>query len=52
MGIRGNVRRTILAYANEHRNWRVYEALAQVLIPRARRLYAEDTIGLDIDEIV
>ena len=52
MGIRGNVTRTNLAYANEHRNWRVYEALAQVLIGKARRFYAEDTIGLDIDEIV
>ncbi len=52
MGIRGNVTRTNLAYANEHRNWRVYGAFAQVLIAKARRLYAEDTIGLDIEEIV
>lgn len=52
MGIRGNVTRTNLAYANEHRDWRVYEALAQILIRRARRLYNEDTNGLDIDEMV
>ena len=32
MGIRGNVTRTNLAYANEHRDWRVYAELAQVLI--------------------
>ncbi|TVP76853.1 MAG: DUF4372 domain-containing protein, partial [Puniceicoccaceae bacterium] len=30
MGIRGNITRTNLAYANEHRDWRVYEALAQI----------------------
>jgi hypothetical protein len=52
MGIRGNVTRTNLAYANEHRDWRVYEALAQVLIRKARRLYREDSNGLDIDEMV
>ena len=52
MGIRGNVTRTNLAYANEHRNWRLYEALAQVLIAKARRLYAQDAIGLDVDEMV
>src|SRR5690554_5623225 len=32
MGIRGSITRTNLAYANEWRDWRVYEALAQVLI--------------------
>jgi hypothetical protein len=52
MGIRGNVTRTNLAYANEHRDWRVYEALAPVLIRKARRLYREDSNGLDIDEMV
>ena len=52
MGFRGNSTRTNLAYANEHRNWQIYADLAQVLIRRARRLYAEDTHGLDIDEMV
>lgn len=52
MGFRGNVTRTNLAYANEHRNWRIYGDLAQVLIRRARKLYAKDTHGLDIDEMV
>lgn len=52
MGIRGNVTRTNLAYANENRSWKVYADLAQVLIRKARRLYADDTSELDIDEIV
>jgi len=52
MGFRGRVTRTNLAYANEHRNWRVHADLAQVLIRRARRLFSEDSHGLDIREIV
>jgi hypothetical protein len=52
MGIKGNVTRTNLAYANEHRDWRIYEALAQVLIRKARRLYVGDSTGLDLDEMV
>lgn len=52
MGIRGNITRTNLAYANKHRDWRNYEALAHVLIRKARRLYSNDTNGLDIDEMV
>jgi len=52
MGIRGNITRTNLAYANEHRDWRVYEALGHVLIRKARRLYAGDSNGPGLDEIV
>ena len=52
MGIRGNITRTNIAYANENRNWKVYSDLAQVLIRKARKLYADDSNGLDIDEIV
>lgn len=52
MGIRGNITRTNLAYANEHRDWRVYQALAQILIRKARKLYAEDSKALDIGEMV
>jgi hypothetical protein len=38
MGIRGRVTRTNLAYANEHRDWRVFADLAAVLMRRAQRL--------------
>jgi len=37
-GIRGKVSRCNLAYANEHRSWRVFAAAAEVLMRRARRL--------------
>jgi len=52
MGIRGNVTRTNLAYANEHRDWRIYEALGHILIRKARRLYAGTGNGLELNEMV
>lgn len=52
MGIRGNISRTNLAYANEFWDWPVYEALGRILISKARRLYADDTNGLDLEEMV
>ena len=39
MGFRGKLSRTNLAYANEHRDWRLFSAVAQVLMRRAARLY-------------
>jgi len=52
MGIRGNVTRTNIAYANEYRPWQVYADLAQILIRKARRLYHNDATELNLDEIV
>jgi hypothetical protein len=51
MGIRGRVTRTNLAYANEHRDWQVFAAVAGVLMRRARRLYADTPfeLGLEAD---
>ena len=49
MGIRGQVRRSTLADANERRDWRLYAALAAVLIATARRLYAGDRFGADLE---
>ena len=48
MGIRGKVRRSTLADANERRDWRLYAAFAQILIAQARRLYANDRFGADL----
>jgi hypothetical protein len=48
MGIRGKVRRSTLADANERRDWRLYAAFAGVLIAQARRLYANDRFGADL----
>jgi Transposase DDE domain/Domain of unknown function (DUF4372) len=51
MGIRGRVTRTNLAYANEHRDWRVFAEVAGVLMRRAQRLSAEipPALGLEAD---
>lgn len=52
MGIRGNVTRSNLADANELRDWRIYAEFAQSLIGRARRLYADEDLGLDLEGAV
>ena len=51
LGIRGRVTRTSLAYANEHRDWRVFADVAMVLMRRGRRLYADTPfeLGLEAD---
>jgi IS4 transposase len=51
MGIHGHVTRTNLAYANDHRDWRVFAEVAAVLMRRAQRLYADTPfqLGLEAD---
>jgi hypothetical protein len=50
MGFRTSVARSTLADANESRDWRIYADFAQTLIATARRLYAHDPMGVDLDE--
>jgi Domain of unknown function (DUF4372)/Transposase DDE domain len=52
LGIRGHVARSTLAYANEHRDWRIYHDFAHVLIGEARALYAGDAFGVELDNTV
>jgi len=52
MGFRNPVRRSTLADANETRDWRIYAEFAQRLIAQARRLYAGDSLGVDLDNTV
>ena len=42
MGFRSRITRTNLAYANQHRDWRVFAAVAQLLRPRAQALYQNE----------
>ena len=51
-GIRGSISRTTLAKANENRDWRIYAEFAQLLINRARTLYANEDFGLQLDREV
>ena len=52
MGIRSRISRSTLADANEVRDWRIYADFAQRLIGKARKLYAEDSFGVDLKETV
>jgi hypothetical protein len=52
MGIRGRVARSTLADANESRDWRIYADFAQVLIGRAKPLYATEPFGVDLTATV
>nr|CAI78573.1 Transposase [uncultured Aminicenantes bacterium] len=52
MGFRGLVSRNTLAHANETRDWRIYADFARILIARARPLYANEDLGIDLDNTV
>jgi len=52
LGIRGKVSRNTLAHANQNRDWRIYADFAQVLITNARKLYAEESFGIELDQAV
>jgi hypothetical protein len=52
MGFRSPVKRSTLADANESRNWLIWSDLAAVLIRRARKLYANDSLGVELNNTV
>ena len=52
LGIRGGIARSTLADANETRDWRIYQDLALSLIQTARKLYAQDSVGVELRHTV
>jgi hypothetical protein len=52
MGIRCPISRSTLADANNVRDWRIFADFAQILISIAKPLYANDDIGIDLDNTV
>ncbi len=52
MGFRSRIAHSTLAEANSSRDWRIYHDLAQVLIARARRLYANESFGVELEQTV
>jgi hypothetical protein len=48
LGFRARVTRSTLARANEERSWELFAALAQKLIVRARKLYADEPHVLEL----
>ena len=51
LGFRGKISRTNLAYANYHRDWRLFQALAQILMRRAARLYQDEPVDADFPKV-
>jgi len=52
MGIRGRVSRNTLSNANNQRDWHIYADFAQILIHKARPLYARDPFGVALDDTI
>jgi transposase len=51
-GFRGTISRSTLADANRVHDWRIYADFAQVLIGRARQLYAAEPFGVALEQTV
>ena len=52
LGIRGNIARSTLADANEQRDCRIYADFAMSLIQTARKLYANDSFAVEMEQTV
>jgi hypothetical protein len=52
MGIRSKVSRNTLEHANQTRAWQIYADFAQVLIGEARKLYANEDFGVQLEQTV
>lgn len=50
-GFRTRLTRTNLAYANEYRDWRTVAAVAQLLMRRTARLYADELMQSDLPHL-
>ena len=48
-GFRGKISRSTLADANRVHDWRIFADFAQVLIGRARKLYANEPFGVELE---
>ena len=48
LGFRRAVKRSTLAYANEHRDWRFFAELGQQMMQRARQLYQDEPTALGL----
>ena len=51
-GFRGKVSRSTLADANRAHDWHIFADFAQVLIGRARKLYADEPFGVELEQTV
>ena len=51
-GFRGKISRSTLADANRAHDWHIFADFAQVLISRARELYAKEPLGVELEQTV
>ncbi len=49
-GFSGTISRSTLADANRAHDWRIFADFAQVLIGRARKLYADEPMGVELEQ--
>ena len=52
IGIKSTVSRNNLAHTNETRDWRIYADFTQILINRAKILYSNEPLGVDLKSTV
>jgi hypothetical protein len=52
VGFRGNISRSTLADANRVHDWQIFADFAQVLIGRVRKLYADEPMGVELEQTV
>lgn len=52
LGFEKPIARSTLAEANEQRDWRVWQDLGHWLIPKARKLYEAEDLGLELDNSI
>jgi hypothetical protein len=52
LGFRGRITRINLAYANKHRDWRLFQSVAQILMRRAGGLYLPESLDPDLPRMV
>jgi hypothetical protein len=50
-GFRSRATRTNIAYANQHRDWRIFAQVAELLMRRVRRLYDQEPQALELPEV-
>jgi hypothetical protein len=51
VGFRGPINRSTLADANRSHDWRIFADFAHMLIARARRLYANEPLGIELEHV-
>ncbi len=52
IGFRGKISRSTLSDANEKRDYNIYFDLAKFLMVKARNLYAEDSLVVDVQNLI